>query len=523
MTVRVALVSAPYDTNVFRIGENLGIKYLASALLASNVEVTVVEPALENLSNAEVAEELLRHSYDAVGFSIMFDEAVGNVSEIVADLRARGFRKHITVGGHVPTFNSKKILQTIPGIDTVVQYEAEETIVELLEALDAPHKWCSIKGLAYRGSDGVVSNSPRPLIAELDSIPFPMRDAYSRHLGDPHFFVVTSRGCPFVCTFCSIPAFYKTPPGSAWRTRSVENVLAELEYLVYEHEATSISFLDDEFLVGKRGKERARTLADAISQRYKGLTWSFECRADDVEQHLFKALQDGGLRHVFLGIESGVQRVLDTFDKRTTVEQNRNAIEIVRGLGLSLGVGFIMFDPYTTFDEMRQNITFLNAMKIGTYKAVANKLRVYAGTRMESLLAENGLLVEDDEFALEFKFKDARVGQAYELTYNRLRPLHVTDQECRRAEFRLDNLPDGCPSLPHLREKFSAIQRDANDLLAGLMTSIVSFFDEHGASGGGLAIFEREIDDRVTNAVDRLSATLDQLRLQTEAARDARS
>jgi radical SAM superfamily enzyme YgiQ (UPF0313 family) len=112
-------------------------------------------------------------------------------------------------------------------------------------------------GLTYRCDGQTRANLPRDLVHSLDSLPFPLRDASSLHLGDRHFFVLTTRGCPYTCTFCSIPSFYKTPKGSAWRARSVDNVLAELHYLVTSWRAEAISFLDDEFLVGPNGKSRA--------------------------------------------------------------------------------------------------------------------------------------------------------------------------------------------------------------------------------------------------------------------------
>ena len=300
--MRVALVSAPYDTQAYRIGENLGLKYVAAALDADDIPTDVYDPALSGLGTDELVGHLAEGSYDLVGISVMFDSAVPAVMEIVDGLREQNCRAHITAGGHVPTFNHIELLRDNAGLDSVIRFEGDVTIVELVRALRCHGPLASIAGLTYRSPAGIRANPPRHLVADLDDLPFPRRDPTSRHLGDPHFFVVTTRGCPFNCTFCSIPAFYREPAGKQWRTRSTHNVLDELEYLATHWGATTISFLDDEFLVGENGKERAVELADALAASGMNLTWSFECRADDVAETLFRRLQRCGLRHVFLGI-----------------------------------------------------------------------------------------------------------------------------------------------------------------------------------------------------------------------------
>jgi 5-methoxy-6-methylbenzimidazole methyltransferase len=516
--MRVALVSAPYDTAAFRIGENLGIKYLAAVLRAANVPVDVYEPALAGLDNAAVATRLSAGCYDVVGLSVMFDSALPNALEIARLLHRPGGAPHITLGGHVPTFNDEVILQRSPEVDTIVRFEGEQTLVELLAAVHEPGRWGAVRGLSYRAGGRVVSNPPRPLIADLDSLPYPVRDETSRHLGDPHYFVVTTRGCPFVCTFCSIPAFYKTPPGAAWRARSIDNVLDELESLVRDRGATAISFLDDEFLVGRGGKRRAIRLAEGISARRLGLSWSFECRADDVDAELFRQLKAGGLRHVFIGVESGVQRVLDTFDKQTTVEDNRRAVGIVRGLGLSLAIGFIMFDPYTTVPEILENVRFLRDLRIGSYKAVANRVLVYSGTALHAALAREGRL-RSDGLVHEFDFVHRDVARIHRLVVDCLRPIHEMDTERRRLEFRIDNTSAGGSAAGRLRGGLDRVDHDANADLAAALEEIVSAVAAH-PDGDDLvdAAFARSMHDRVAARVSARRSQLRALRSELEAA-----
>jgi anaerobic magnesium-protoporphyrin IX monomethyl ester cyclase len=390
------------------------------------------------------------------------------------------------------------MLERTPGLDSIVRFEGEETLLELVEYVAKPEQWAAIRGLSFRGAIGITANPPRALIADLDTLPFPIRDATSRHLGDPHFFVVTTRGCPFTCTFCSIPAFYRAAPGLSWRARSIDNVISELKYLTTEWGAKTISFLDDEFLVGRNGKKRAIELATEMQRRGLDLTWAFECRADDVDAELFSRLKAGGLRHVFVGVESGVQRVLDTFDKRTTVEQNRAAIKTIRSLGLSLATGFIMFDPFSTTAELRENVRFLDEMGIGSYKAVANKVLVYAGTRLEQDLDRAGRLLRDG-LALGYEFHAPGVALAYRLATRCLEPTHRVDIERRRMEFSLDNATVNRPAVEQLRSRLSAIERETNAALVGTMLDIIAFAEAHdGADESTLVAFEHELRDQVS-------------------------
>ncbi|MFD4668769.1 B12-binding domain-containing radical SAM protein [Lentzea sp. NPDC058450] len=498
--MKVALVAAPYDTATFRIGENLGVKYLSASLNRAGVPNDVFEPALLGIDDHALVSDLMAGHYDVIGFSVMFDSALPRTTSLIAALRRSGCSAHITMGGHVPTFNDVGILQQSTGLDSVVRFEGEETLVELVSCLDRNVAWTAIKGLSFRSGEQVAANPPRPLIADLDSIPFPVRDETSRHLGDPHFFVITTRGCPFTCTFCSIPAFYKTPSGLAWRARSVANVLEELNHLRSAWGARTISFLDDEFLVGRNGKKRAVELADEMRLRDMQMTWAFECRADDVSSTLFARLRDGGLRHVFIGVESGVQRVLDMFDKRTTVTQNEAAIEIVRELKISLSVGFIMFDPFVTCAELMENIEFLARFEIGSYKSVTNRVLVYRGTRLEEQLDSEGILLRDG-LSLDYCFTDQKIDFVYRTALAELKPFYRLNVEQLRAEYRADNAVAREPANDE-RTAVAQTGREVNSSLLQEFREIVRFA-ESAESGDAVATrkFTLNLRERINDCV----------------------
>jgi len=406
--MKIALVSAPYDTNLYRIGETLGIKYLASLLLENNFEVDVFEPTLMNLNIKELHNLLTEKEYDIIGFSIMFDASVNNVARAVKNLRDSSYRGHITLGGHVPSLSPEEILLSIPGADSIVLYEGEETLLDLSNTIKQGKNLSNVDGLAYRENNLIRKTNLRKPIENLDTLPFPLRDKLSMHLGYPHFFMISSRGCPYSCSFCSVTTFYQSAGCELWRCRSISNLIEEINFLINKFGATTISFLDDEFLVNKFARERAKKFAKTLIEQNLKLSWSIECRCDDVDEILFSLLKESGLRHVFLGIESGVQSVLDRFNKNTTVYINRNAVNIIRKLGISLAVGFIMFDPYTTIGEVKENIDFLDEMQIVSYTSLATKLKIYKGTPIFSLLYYQKRL-KNKGFEYDFNFNQQNV------------------------------------------------------------------------------------------------------------------
>jgi radical SAM superfamily enzyme YgiQ (UPF0313 family) len=228
-----------------------------------------------------------------------------------------------------------------------------------------------------------------------------------------------------------------------------------------------------------------------------------------VDAGLFRQLADGGLRHVFIGIESGVQRVLDTFGKRTTVEQNRRAIEVVRSLGLSLATGFIMFDPFTTTAELRENAQFLQDTRTGSYKAVANRVRVYSGTPLHSALVRAGRL-RSNGLVHEFEFAHEDVARAYRLVVTCLKPIDELDNQCRRLEFRLDNAPADKPVIRRLSARLDRIGHAANVQLSVSLRDITSHVEQHPGEGPhGESEFSRDLCDRVAAEV---ATHLDELR-----------
>ena len=226
--------------------------------------------------------------------------------------------------------------------------------------------------------------------------------------------MIRSRGCYGNCAFCSISSFYRAQGGAAWRQRSVGSVIKEMAHLAGRYPGVILKFHDDQFIgPGRRGWEDAMHFAHALAESGVRIPFSIFARADTVERDLFMALKSAGLEFVFVGVESGSQRSLDIFNKRTTVEQNKLALQILYDLDIKFLTGLIFFDPYTEIQDVTANIRFLRETQPlwssqGNLLSVENHVVVYKGTPFYDRLESEGRL-GGDYFDCTYKITDWRV------------------------------------------------------------------------------------------------------------------
>ncbi|MHC4182369.1 MAG: B12-binding domain-containing radical SAM protein [Planctomycetota bacterium] len=345
--------------------------YMASTLKSKNLDVEVVDANLYGWSFYKTVQELKKKKVKLLGIHLVYLwDNTEDVFEVIKELRRNGVNAHINLYGHFPTFAFEEILSNYPLVDSITIGEPEYTFLELAEAVinnkDSSALF-SIDSLAFNslsGETGIIKNRPREPIPNLDNLPFPYRYCFEifKERGVATY-VLASRGCYGKCTFCYLNQFYAEE--SLWRGRSPENVMDEICHLYRENGERYFYFADASFFgPGRKGKERADKLARMIIERDMKINFGIECRVNDVEEKLFGLLVKAGLRDVFLGVESGSQNSLDRFRKNTTVEQNKNAINILRQFDIEPNYGFIIFDPDSTLEEVRENFEFLREMEM---------------------------------------------------------------------------------------------------------------------------------------------------------------
>jgi anaerobic magnesium-protoporphyrin IX monomethyl ester cyclase len=379
--------------------ENLGLAYLAATLRQHGHEVRILSTAHEHLSLRRTVRAVLHMQPALVGITVLGANAK-RAMNLVHRLRESGYRGHITLGGYFPTFHAQELMRGFPAIDSIVRNEGEITLRELVEHLP-DGDLSGVLGITYRDGAAVKENPQRPFTKTLDELPFPARDFTPQVLRAGSFIhVSTSRGCYANCSFCSIAKFFRMGNGKVWRRRSAESLADEVELLAKQFNFNRFKFIDDQFiLTNKEGHEFADAFGAELGRRNLKIGFQIACRANNIERRLFERLRALGLEKVFVGVESGHQRGLDTFDKETTVEMNNQALATLRDLGLKYDVGFILVDPYTTYDELKQNLVYLLKQKshlkrnTGSYLSVTVSLIAFGGTPIyERLVKERRLL-----------------------------------------------------------------------------------------------------------------------------------
>jgi radical SAM superfamily enzyme YgiQ (UPF0313 family) len=320
------------EQRVMRPHPPLGILYLASHLKSRGVDVGVFDGTFQSL---QAFDDLLhREKPPVVGIAVNM-MTKRNALAMIALARRRGAT--VVVGGPDPPYHAESYLKA--GADVVVIGEGEQTLEQLLQTTDRS----AVNGIAFKTPDGaMVRTPPRALMPSLDQQPFPDRSAINmpaylqawreRH-GVGTVSLITARGCPYTCTWCSRSVF-----GETHRRRSVANVADEVEAIVERYRPERLWYADDVFAI-----HRGWTLAYARELEKRGLRKPFECisRAERIDDDVADALVSLGCFRVWIGSESGSQKVLDAMKRQVSVDQVRTTAARLRRRGIEVGM-FIM-------------------------------------------------------------------------------------------------------------------------------------------------------------------------------------
>lgn len=467
---------------------NLGLGYLAATLQQHGYWTEVFDferPPAEILAAAKDLTPML------IGFSLIFQFYIRRFGALIQYLRDQGIACHFTMGGHYPTLCYQQTLEIVPQLDSVVRFEGELTLLELVDALGASRNWRGVPGMAYVREGEAIATPARKLIEDLDQLPYPDRNFEPETvLGRQAMPLLASRGCARTCSFCSIHTFYRTAPGKVVRTRRPAEVVKEMLGLLEDRGITIFLFQDDDFPLF--GNVWRRWAGEFIDELHKAelpgrAIWKINCRADAVESELFARMRDAGLYMVYMGLESGTEEGLNTLNKGVTVKQNLHAVQILKELGIMFEFGFMLLDPSSTFKSVRANLDFLRAI-VGDGSAAATfcKMLPYDGTPIKDELERTGRL-RGDVCAPDYDFLDPRLEDFYralaqiiEVTgwihgHKALSPqLNWAWNEVAVIEQLFPKLPD----MPSYKEKLRKTTQASNDLLFSVADDLsVAFSD----------------------------------------------
>jgi len=303
--------------------------------------------------------------------------------------------------------------------DYSVYGEGEQTFMELANGKDPS----TIKGLIWRNKGDIVMNPPCPLVQDLDSMPYPKYEKFKLDkMLEKRIPLVSSRGCPNRCTFCSIQLVMGYP----FRTRSPENVLKEIEYW-YKKGYDTFEFSDDNFTFNMPRAEKICDLIIESSMKIK-IIFGNGLRADRVNENLLRKLKDAGCVWIGYGLETSDHEGLQLIKKDLDLKQLEWAVKETMRLGIGTQVNFIIGIPGQTFDKFMKDIEF--AQNLGLDQVRFYQMIPYPGTEMFEWVKQNGRFLhspeeflnsldyweeepvfETDEFTREERIKAFRIGQ----------------------------------------------------------------------------------------------------------------
>ena len=471
---------------------NLGLGYLASVLRASGYTVHIVDIEEEPEIIVRIAREV---DPVLVGFSLIFQFFIDRYEQLLALLRSARVDSHFTMGGHFPSLSYQQTLELVPELDSVVRFEGETTLLELVDALSNGSEWRGVQGIAYRGKAGIEVTPPRSLVEDLDRLPYPDRSYQpAAVLGRAIMPIVASRGCARTCSFCSIHTFYRAAPGKIVRTRKPAAVVEEMRALHDERDIRIFLFQDDDFpLFGPVWRRWAGQFVEELHRA--GLPghviWKMNCRADAVDRELFIRMRDAGLYLVYMGLESGSEQGLETLHKQITVKQNIAAVELLKSIGLMWEYGFMLLDPSSTFESVRQNLAFLRTILAdGCLPVTFCRMLPYDGTPIKEALVRSGRL-RGDVCNPDYDFLDPRLSAFYaELTRvvsltGWIHGLEAVTLQlgCAWHEVAvMERLFPALPNMPRYQQRLRRITRASNDLLLGVVEDLTYVYSDGRAN-----------------------------------------
>jgi anaerobic magnesium-protoporphyrin IX monomethyl ester cyclase len=388
MKAYVTLVNPPYPSGSHQHPPftPLGLGYLGAVLEKNQYKVDVIDCQVLGLSYEGFKSEIRKRQPNIVGITsttLTYKSGL-QIARIVKEVCPNCLT---VMGGSHVTFWDDKALEECPELDVVVRREGEETLVEIVQRVEAGKSFYDVLGTTCRKKGEIVRNKDRPYIEDLDGLPFPAHHLWPleslRKYGNIVYPLTTSRGCVYWCDFCTAVRMF----GRKYRMRSPKNVVNELEFLQKTYGAKQFTFYDDAFTVDQ---QRAEEICAEIRKRGLKIKWDCETRVDMVTKDLLRKMKDAGCIAVWFGVESGSQRVIDSMSKGISIEQTRKTIKMAREVGLMTVTSAILGFPGETKESALETTKMVESMSpddVGYYIATP-----YPGTPLYDYVKEKGYL-----------------------------------------------------------------------------------------------------------------------------------
>ena len=337
----------------------LGLLYVAAALEQNGHKVEIIDFCIDNIPFEKLM--VLVNKSDVVGFTINYIN-YKSANQLMTEIKKNDNDVSFITGGPLCTITQRKIPFFLPSSDIYVCGEGEQVIIDIANYYEGKKKLSSIPGIFYKENDNIKSGKPIEVIKDLDSVPFP-----ARHLVEKYDYglypwgyqmkkkvtsMITSRGCPFHCRFCT--RYNNIIKGWGYRQRSAQNVVNEI--IEVNKNYRSMFIVDDNFL---ENKKRAEKIFDLLIEIDINLDLYIEgARVTSADKELYLKMKKARVKMLSFGIESGNKDVLDFYNKKINLNQIRKAIKLSRKMGITSFGSFILGAPIETKKHIENTIKF---------------------------------------------------------------------------------------------------------------------------------------------------------------------
>lgn len=373
-----------------------GLADIAAFLEKKGINVGIYDGMALSHTVEEAILEIKKLKPSIIGVSFV-TPAYGVVKDLISKLRKEMPSSLIVLGGAHPTVLPKETLQEFLDVDLLVLGEGEITFYEIVKAFQEKKPYNNIDGIAYHNINNEIEiTNPRQIIKNLDDIPLPAwhllpmhvyRPTTSRYRKLPSFSLLTSRGCPMNCAFCSQTI------GRQLRLMSVGKVMEQIDILAKKYGAKELIFYDSSFTLNRR---HAWEICEELirSKRNKEFSWSCETRTDMVDLELLKLMRRAGCWSIHYGVESGSQRLLNKMNKKIKLEQIEEVFNMTKKVGIHTVAFFMLGIPTETREETLKTIEL--AKKLKPHFAQFTITVPFPGTPLFEMAKSNGTFRADD-------------------------------------------------------------------------------------------------------------------------------
>jgi len=378
--------------------ENLGLGKLVYVLRENNLESTLLYRCVENFKDTEsvcrLAKEILEIDFDVLGIPI-FSTNISYVDILFEKIKQKKDFISIT-GGFLASVATKDVLDEMDYVDYVFCGMSEDLIVDFCMHIDQPEYLSNMKNIAYKLNNQIILNK-RMFENKLQNLQKPADREYLKRKNIEVARLQTARGCTAKCAFCT--------ESEKWVGKSPQEIVDEIRQIIEVYGLNTFNIVDSSFEdpTPGFGKERIKELCHLIIDNGLDIFFTIYIRAEsfiEEDRELLKLMKYAGLITAFVGVESGNEETLRLFNKRASVDKNSELIKLMEYLSINLEAGFIMFHPYTTFNQLKQNLQFFrnNRYIADNISSYTNALYVYPNTRIYRKLLEDRML--KDEYSI---------------------------------------------------------------------------------------------------------------------------